>query len=160
MTGNEWRTPPELFDQLTTWFVLDYDAAATHDNALCKTYSTIDGTFEDIYGNAKPGSYRARLSNNDGLSEPWAGRRVWINPPYARGEIGRWMAKCYSERNEAAIIVAIVKHDPSTLWWQRNIGLNDEHAIVLPLPRRVRFSGAKAGANFASAIVVWRKDIA
>ena len=155
MTGNEWRTPPELFDQLTTWFALDYDAAATHENALCRVYSTTAGTYK-----ISRGSHRALISSANGLSLPWQDRRVFINPPYARAEIGRWMAKCYAERNEAAIIVALVKHDPSTRWWQRYIGLNSEHAIVLPLPRRVRFSGAKAGANFASAIVVWRKDIA
>ena len=154
MSGNEWQTPRSLFDQLTTWFALDYDAAATHDNALCDEYSDDGGTWLQVAGYSP-----VRRSANDGITEPWAGRRVWVNPPYARAEIGRWMAKCYSERNEAAIIVALVKHDPSTLWWQRYIGLNGEHAIVLPVPYRVKFSGAKSGANFASAIVVWRKGL-
>ena len=155
MTDNEWRTPQSLFDQLNTWFALDYDAAATDENALCDRYSTItSGTWLRVAGYSP-----VLASANDGLTEPWARRRVFLNPPYARAEIDRWMAKCYSERNEAAIIVALVKHDPSTRWWQWYIGLNGEHAIVLPLPRRVRFSGAKHGANFASAIVVWRKEL-
>ena len=156
MSNDEWRTPQWLFSRLTDWFRLDYDAAATGANALCVAYSDRRGTWGR---NPVTGYYPERLSDDDGLTQSWAGRRVFLNPPYSRGSMMRWMAKAWSEREAAQIIVALVKHDPTTKWWQRYIGLNGEHAIVLPVPVRLKHSDAAAGAPWPSAIIIWRRSL-
>ena len=128
----EWRTPPELFARLERRFGFDYDAFASHENALCCYYSTIDGTWE------RPQEWRdpMRDSHEDGLAFPWENWRVFMNPPFSRGFIEKAVEKAYSERENAAIIVALLPAATETRWFQQ---------IVLPychidwLPRRVRF---------------------
>lgn len=111
----EWRTPPSLFAALNRRFDFDYDAFASHVNALCWTYSTVDGTY------GKGGGTYTRLlvdGHKSGLEYPWYGRRVFMNPPYSRGLIEQCIEKAWSERNNAAIIVALIPAATETRWFQ------------------------------------------
>ena len=131
----EWRTPPGLFRALDRRYQFTYDPAASHQNALCRRYSTPGGTFERVSGTREP----RRVSRMCGLLLPWAGRRVFVNPPYARGQLGQWVEKAYRERNKAQIIVALLPAATETLWFQRYIL---PHCHIDWLPRRVRFTHA------------------
>ena len=132
----EWRTPPELFARLNRRFLFDYDAFASHDNALCDLYSTVDGTFRKV-GNSP---YQERLytiaDEGDGLTFNWQNLRVWLNPPYSRGLIDQCVEKAYEERNNAAIIVALLPAATETRWFQRWIL---PYCHVDWLPKRVRY---------------------
>lgn len=121
----EWRTPPDLFARLNRRFQFDYDAFASHENALCGCYSTTEGTWIDGADDAR-----------DGLTFPWEGRRVFMNPPYSRGLIEQCVEKAYSERDRAAIIVALIPAATETRWFQRYIL---PHCHIDWLSRRVRF---------------------
>ena len=131
-TGSaEWRTPPDLFARLSRRFQFDYDAFASHENALCDLYSTVGGTFTRLGDD--PGHYP---EDGDGLTFSWEDRRVFMNPPYSRGLIEQCVEKAYEERDNAAIIVALIPAATETRWFQRFIL---PHCHIDWLPKRVRF---------------------
>ena len=136
--SGEWRTPPELFARLNRHFQFDYDAFASHENALCDLYSTIDGTYRAMRASLHmDGSIdHMTRSDEDGLTFPWEGRRVFMNPPYSRGLIEKCVEKAFNERDNAAIIVALLPAATETRWFQRYIL---PYCHIDWLPKRVRF---------------------
>ncbi len=138
----EWQTPPELFERLHRRFKFDYDAFASHENALCDTYSTIDGTFVNIGGHPSHSIEPLMENGHDGMRYDWTGRRVFMNPPYSRGFIEQAVQKAAGERHNAEIIVALLPASTDTRWFQH---------YVLPfahidwLPKRVRFINPATG---------------
>jgi phage N-6-adenine-methyltransferase len=128
----EWATPPELFAALDARFgPFTLDPCATPDNAKCARYYTRE---------------------QDGLAQPWGGR-VFVNPPYGR-EAGRWVARAWQAvaYGEAELAVLLLKAATETSWWHDYAGRGE----VEFLPGRVRFGGARDGAPFPSAVVVFR----
>jgi len=93
----EWSTPTAFYDKLVAEFgPFTLDPCATKDNAKAQLYFT-----KEI----------------DGLRQPWAPHRVFLNPPYGRGIIGRWMGKAVCESNIGAFIVCLVPARTDTAWW-------------------------------------------
>jgi hypothetical protein len=98
---NEWYTPPGIFDALGLDFDLD----------PC----------------APPGGLpwvparRFYSIEDDGLSQPWAGR-VWLNPPYGRLTVA-WMRRLAAHGNGVALVFARTE----TQWWHETIGA--AHAV-------------------------------
>lgn len=128
---NAWGTPPALFAALHREFDFTVDAAASCTNAL------LDRFWDEL---------------TDGLAQPWAGERVWCNPPYGRG-IGAWTAK--AAQREASLTVLLVPSRTDTAWWQDHvIGAGAE---VRFLRGRLRFVGSHHSAPFASALLVYRE---
>lgn len=78
---NSWGTDQRVFDALNKEFEFDLDAAASDKNHKCEGYLTI---------------------KDDALSINWSMmmvnyilvKTVWINPPYGRGMIKKFMNKC------------------------------------------------------------------
>lgn len=127
----EWQTPYDLFVRLNLRFQFDYDAFASHANALCRTYSTIEGTFSAVYANgllsdgllSLPSIWHQpeQIDSLDGLRQDWSGRRVFMNPPYSAGLIGRCVAAAARWRNEARVIVAVLPDSRDTRWWDEHV---------------------------------------
>ena len=112
------------------WGPFDLDPCATAENAKAPRFYT-----------------RA----DDGLRRPWTGR-VFCNPPYGRA-IAAWVAKAREAATTTAdLVVLLVPARTDTRWCHEHVA----HAEVEFLPGRVRFVGAKAGAPFPSAVVVFR----
>lgn len=149
MANDEWQTPPEMFAALDANLVygrFTLDVACTEANCLCAL-----GLAQDL--------------GHDGLQEPWSdysanGRRVraFMNPPYSRGNIGKWVRKARLEAATGDVMVAgLLMVDPSTSWWQRDVM---QASVLLFCDRRVRFIDPEtmrpAGApTFASCIAIW-----
>lgn len=152
---NEKQTPKVFFTWINDRYKLTFDAAASHHNALCQWYATPNGTFK---ADAAAGVFGHRghkqISEHNGLAVSWQGRRVWCNPPYGRGIFRAFIDKMYAERNEAEIIVGLIKWDPSTELARFVRTFCD----VTELPR-IRFEGEDNFATFASALIVVRPDI-
>ena len=149
-SGNdEITTPHELFDWLNRRFRFDYDAFASHENALCDYYSTETGTFSKDFRNPP-----ALEDSNDGLSHGWAMRRVYWNPPYSQPLMRHAIEKAIEERNSAEISVGLVKCDTST----KNFELLQRYFHIEYQPR-IKYGGMKQGATFASAIVIAKPDV-
>lgn len=88
------------------------------------------------------------VGGTDGLTRSWAGRRVFCNPPYRRGEIARWLAKA----READVAVYLLPSRTGTPWFHDYALAADEIRFVRG---RLRFSGATVNAPFDSVILVY-----
>ena len=125
----EWETPQALFDELSAEFgPFDLDVCANPVNAKCSNWLDRE---------------------ENGLGYEWAPHRCWMNPPYGR-EIGKWVKKAALSNTR---VVCLLPARTDTAWW---------HDWVLPrakvirfLRGRVKFGGAKNGAPFPSAVVVF-----
>lgn len=149
--SGEWQTPPDLYGRLSRRYAFDYDAFASHENALEDFYSTSDGTFER----------GQRIDHLDAIAQDWTDLRVFMNPPYGRDMIGLAVGKAMRERERAAIIVALLPASTDTLWFHQSIR---PFADVEFLRRRVRFIDPRTGAAggsppSGSMIVTWRAEM-
>lgn len=105
----DWETPRELFERLDDIWHFDLDVASSDDNALCADHFTVE---------------------QDGLKQPWGGRRVWCNPPYGR-QIADWVEKAYTEaRDNGAIVVMLVPARTDTRWYHDFVTQADEVAFI------------------------------
>ena len=127
----DWETPRELFERVDAIWRFDLDAASSDDNALCADHFT---------------------ESDDGLARSWAGRRVWVNPPYGRG-IGRWVAKAHEEAQRGALVVTLIPARTDTRWWHGHVACADEVALI---KGRIHFclgGVPQNSATFPSALV-------
>lgn len=123
-----WYTPQDFFDRLNAQYSFDLDVCATHENAKCEEYFTIE---------------------DDGLAQTWTGK-CWMNPPYGR-EISRWMKKAVSECVEnGALVVCLVPSRTDTRWWHDHVMRGEIEFIK----GRLKFGGQQNSAPFPSAVVV------
>ncbi|WP_165177397.1 DNA N-6-adenine-methyltransferase [Desulfovibrio sp. ZJ369] len=142
--SSEWATPQWLFDALNERFFFTLDPCCTADTAKCPKFYT---------------------RTDDGLAHSWAGERVFMNPPYGRGDNGiePWVRKARREAAGGALVVGLLPARVDTEWWQENV---QGHADVRFLRGRVHFvpppgyippknQKKSAGAGFPSAIAVW-----
>lgn len=129
---DEWETPQDLFDALHAEFHFTLDTCATAENAKCAQF------FD---------------RRRDGLSRPWTGV-CFCNPPFGRA-VGRWVRKAYESARAGATVVMLIPARTDTRYWHSYVAKSAE---VRFLKGRVRFGGAKAGAPFPSAVVVFRPE--
>jgi len=130
---DNWATPQSFFDRLNAEFDFTLDPCADKDNAKCGKYYTAD---------------------DDGLSQDWAGERVFMNPPYGR-IIGDWIRKAYEESLKGALIVALIPARTDTRYWHDYVMRAKEIRLV---KGRLRFGDGRNSAPFPSAVVIWDGD--
>jgi site-specific DNA-methyltransferase (adenine-specific) len=104
-----WQTPQHVYDWLDKQFHFELDAACTIENCKCAY-----GIFYN--------------QNHDALVEDWTHdtsnafdfyyKNIWLNPPYSRGNLPRFMEKAYQESLKGATIVCLVPLDITS--WVRN----------------------------------------
>lgn len=95
---NSWATDPRIFRAMDKEFNFALDAAANDTNHKCEFYFT---------------------KEDDALDIDWASqldefnmRPVWINPPYGKGLIKKFMQKCIEQKAYSVTSVLLV---PATL---------------------------------------------
>jgi phage N-6-adenine-methyltransferase len=126
-----WATPPHIFNTLNDEFHFTLDPCCTKETAKCAKFYT---------------------SEEDGLTKSWRGESVFCNPPYSRGNIDLWVAKCFSEHVKGSNVVALLPVSSSSAWWH-NFVLNVAH--VRFYERRIKFVGAKDTAPFSSVVAIY-----
>lgn len=92
---DEQRTPKPFFDLINSRFHFDLDAAATLKNSLCPVCFT---------------------KEMDALKLNWNFQhhtRVWCNPPYSNGIVGKFVEKGYLESLKGATVVMLITSDVS-----------------------------------------------
>lgn len=147
--SDEYGTPWYIIENLEVEFgPFDLDVCCSEDN--CKAHN---GFFSD--------------NDEDGLKEDWSddGRDVlcWMNPPYSRGNLRRWLTKAIEESQKPGVtVVALIPSDTSTSWWDlvwdRSNHEPQKGMEIRFVDHRISFEGAKWPAKFGSAIVImWGK---
>lgn len=111
----EWSTPQPLFDALDAEFHFTVDAAASALNHKCPRYWSKD---------------------DSGLRHPWAGERVFCNPPWGVTALTKFTRMAMIFRCVAAFIVP-VKSDQR--WWHEHA---IPHAEIRFIQGRVTFGDA------------------
>lgn len=127
---DDWATPADFYKMLDLEFGFDLDPCASHENAKCDEYFTVD---------------------ENGLEQDWRDHTVFMNPPYGR-EIGKWMQKAYESSQNGATVVCLVPARTDTNWWH-SYAMKGEIRLV---KGRLKFGGASTNAPFPSAVVIFR----
>jgi site-specific DNA-methyltransferase (adenine-specific) len=118
----EWPTPKRFYEELDKEFHFDFDP--------CPLGGEIDG--------------------RSTLFVPWAGKRVFCNPPY-----GPEIPKFIERANEALLAVFLVPARTDTRWFH---DLCLPHAKEIRFIRgRLRFGEGKKQAPFPSMVVIFGK---
>lgn len=84
----------------------------------------------------------------DGLSRHWSGR-VWLNPPFDRYKVGKWMGRMADHRNGIALLHARMETE-----WFRKAWEGDG---MLFLSKRIHFcrqDGTTHAANSGAPVVL------
>lgn len=81
-----WLTPPSILESVGGWENFDLDPAAAENQPW-------------------PTARQHYTERDNGLMLPWHGR-VWLNPPYSRGIIGRFMGRMAAHGNGIAMVFA------------------------------------------------------
>lgn len=136
------RTPPELFRALHDEFAFDVDLAADATNHLVPRWLGPEGFASD----ALTYSWFGEFSRGAG----------WLNPPYSRGNLERFLAKCAAEAKHGFTSVVLTPYMPSEGWFRHLYSA----AEIREIPHRVPFLKADgtrdSGAKFPSAVSVFR----
>jgi phage N-6-adenine-methyltransferase len=116
-------TPAEVFRPLNERFRFTVDACASAENAKCERYWTAE---------------------QNGLTQSWAGERVWCNPPYSHPNLDRWLDKAWQQAESAELVVMLVPANRTEQrWWQQRVEpFRDRPGSALRtefLPDRIRF---------------------
>lgn len=85
--NDEWKTPDYVFNYLNNIFCFDFDAAAKKENSRCEKFT------------------------NNSLIDEWDGERIWLNPPYSRGNLPRFLEKAYKTSLKGKVVVCLVPLD-------------------------------------------------
>lgn len=126
--------PFELFDRWNERFHFTVDAAASAENARLPRFWTRE---------------------DDGLHQPWAGERVWCNPPYS--DIKPWVTNAWYGSGHPwpeLVVMLLPANRTEQGWWQkwvepyrdgghpyqRPVGSNPLRLAVEFLPGRIRFT--------------------
>lgn len=129
--SDEWETPQEFFDELDREFKFEVDVCALPENAKCARYYTPE---------------------QDGLSQPWAGK-CWCNPPYGR-KIADWVKKAAdSVKDGCPLVVMLLPARTDTKWFHRYIYGKAEIRFV---EGRLKFSNSEHAAPFPSVVAIFR----
>ena len=144
--SDDWATPPDVFARLNERFGFTLDAAASPANAKCERYFT---------------------PAENGLSQSWAGERVWCNPPFS--DIILWIRKAWDEWQSGAktIVMIVPANRTDRTWWHEHVepfrDLRSPALRVEFLRGRVYFirPGADPDADgerpeFGCCLLIWR----
>ena len=142
---NDRATPAKLFATLSARLGgFTVDVAASAANAKCDRY------FD---------------AATDGLEQPWAGERVWCNPPYS--SIAPWIRKAWRETPACPLIALLLPSNRTEQpWWQTLVEpFRDRAGSVLRsefLPGRPRFlrpgmdsPGRDERPPFGCVLLIW-----
>jgi len=95
---NSWGTDPVIFNAMNKEFDFQIDCAANAKNHKCSIYYSKENSALD-----KDWSERLKTRKNN---------NVWINPPYGKGFIKKFMNKCIEQKEKGVTSVLLV---PATL---------------------------------------------
>jgi hypothetical protein len=90
----------------------------------------------------------------DGLKIDWRDRN-FINPPYSRGKLIKWLKKGYEEFLKGKLCVFLIPSDTSTVYWHKYVM---RASYIYFFIRRIKFVGAGGSPKFGSVLVLFDPD--
>lgn len=115
------------------------------------------GTPEEIYNYLKHNGYEISdfdpCPNNpefDGLEIEWPHETIYVNPPYSRGQLSKWVKKCYDEYRAGKTIIMLIPSYTDTRYFHKYIY---NIARLEFIKGRLKFKGYNGKASFPSMLV-------
>lgn len=132
---DHWETPWPLVRSLEEEFgPFELDPAATTESAKAPRFFT---------------------AAEDGLAQPWAPARVFLNPPYS--DIVPWLRKSIEEATRGALVVALLPVRTDRDWWHDILMPHAEIRFQRGRQRFIGPDGTTIGRPvFASALAIFR----
>lgn len=140
---DEWLTPDEIVALvLAQWDRIDLDPCAHPESPATKAA-------------ARHFDIRA---GQDGLALPWPDKaRVYCNPPYGRGQVKKWGAKCAAHAAAGGESLLLVNTQIGSDYWRDTIW--PATTLALACNPRIRFilagGGGKGTQNTADSVLVY-----
>ena len=101
---NMWRTPSEVATYVKRRWLVKWDGAATVEDKICDYFITPEIDF-------------LNFENVDSIIENHA--RIFINPPYGRGHVEKFVKQAVRLMNEKqCFVVMLLNADKSTEWFK------------------------------------------
>jgi phage N-6-adenine-methyltransferase len=138
---NSWGTDPVIFNAMNKEFSFSLDAAANDQNHKVAIYLT---------------------KENDAINSDWSkaipeymgNKNVWINPPYGKGYIKKFMNKCIEEKEKGVTSVLLVPATLDAQW----LPINEISEIRIVTGGRLSFyhpiTGKKVNGNTKGSMFV------
>lgn len=126
-------TDPGDFARFNDRFAFTLDVAAAPHNAKCARYFTRE---------------------TNGLAQPWAGARVWCNPPYS--DCRAWVTKAWDEwclplvKRPELIVMLLPANRVEQAWWQDLVEPRRDRAGS---PLRVEFLRGRMRFDRPNAVI-------
>lgn len=118
MANDNWRTPPQVFNNLNKEFGFVADMACTNENKLCEIGLTeLDDSLIVDWAVFVDGEY-----SWDGLNY------VWCNPPYSN--ISPWIDKAVQAQKKGLGTVMLLNQDTSVGWFYKALQYVSEIRFV------------------------------
>jgi phage N-6-adenine-methyltransferase len=133
-----WETPAATFEAWNALYHFTVDVCALPGNAKCLRYFTPE---------------------QDGLHQEWGREICWMNPPYTRYIIDRWIRKAYEASKAGATVVCLLPVSPSATWWKTYVKPKLMTTDVVFSDDRLKFDGSGNNAKFNSVVVIFRPPI-
>jgi phage N-6-adenine-methyltransferase len=140
-------TEPAWFAALDRRFHFTIDVAALARNTKCERFYSPD---------------------DNGLDQPWAGERVWCNPPFS--SIEPWVVKAWAEVDAPLIVMLVPANRTEQPWWQELVEPHRDGGGRLSvefLAGRIRFllpgqvtPAANTRPPFGCALLIWSSRVA
>ena len=109
----------------------------------------------DVCANARNHKAPFWISKRENaLIREWEGV-WWMNPPYGRGIIGKWVQKAHQEAQAGRWGVALLPAFTGNGWWIDTVWRHYRQNVEW-VRKRIHFVGARYNAPFWSAVVVFR----
>ena len=107
--------------------------------------------------NALVQAERIYTARDDGLAQPWAARRRWLNPPYSGVDLKVWVRKTVAATSSGAVkqVCLLIHAATETRYGQMAL---DHCDAVCFLNRRLRFWGpneSKGGAQIGQMVLYY-----
>ena len=104
MSGDKWRTPPEVFNTLNKEFEFYSDMAACSNNSVCDE-------FYDEEDDSLSFNWNDQLDNDMGYGNKY----VWCNCPYSNPM--PWVKKAIEAQSDGLGVVMLLNADCSVGWF-------------------------------------------
>lgn len=143
---NSWGTDPLVFAALDSEFDFSLDAAASETNHLVELYLT-------QYNCAIKADWSVYIDEYNQEFTTTSNKNVWVNPPYGRGMITKFMQKAVEERENGVTTVMLVPATLDAQWLplahvsEIRIVTNGRLSFVNPLTKN-KIAGNTKGSMF------------
>ena len=133
---SDWCTPKNIVDLVQQFRTIELDP--------CSNPNSIVGALETY----------SLENNQDGLALLWKSFN-YVNPPYSKGKLIKWVAKAESEYVQNCVeSIVLVPARTDTKWFHKHCSQN----TICFIKGRLKFLGAPSSAPFPSMLVYYGND--